>query len=232
MKNFSLKVFNQIRQVVFGVEDGLISTLGVLTGIASGTNDRAVIILSGIVVVLVEALSMGAGTFLSSRSEKQAKQKLLREELEEIRKNPDAERRELISFYKQRGYNDDEIEKMVNHVMKDERLLLEEMAHKEYGIVLEKYENSLKNSVYMFFSYIVGGIVPVIPYFFFSVGMGIIFSVVFACLSLFFLGFYKGGLTKVPKIKSGLEMLGVASAVAIIAYLIGSGVGHVIGLIQ
>jgi len=232
MKKFSQKVFGQIRQVVFGVEDGLISTLGVLTGIAGGSNNRAIIILSGIVIVLVEALSMGAGTYLSSKSERQAQEKILREELDEIRKNPQAEKKELISFYKKRGYHDDEIKKMVRHVMKDEKLLLEEMAHKELGIVMGQYEKPLKNSVYMFFSYIIGGIVPVLPYFFLPVGYGIIFSIILACLSLFILGYYKGQLTETNKSKSGLEMLVIGAAVSAVAYLIGLLIGNIIGLLK
>ncbi len=232
MKKFSQKVFGQIRQVVFGVEDGLISTLGVLTGIAGGTNNRAVIILSGIIVVLVEALSMGAGTYLSSKSERQAQEKLLKEELDEIQKDPEAKREDLIKFYKKRGYHDDEIKKMVNHVMKDEKLLLEEIAHKELGIVMGKYEKPFKNSVYMFFSYIIGGIVPVLPYFFLPVGYGIILSIILACLSLFILGYYKGQLTEIDKSKSGLEMLVIGAAVSAFAYLIGLLIGNIIGLLK
>lgn len=62
----------RIREIIFGLEDGLVSTLGVVTGIAEGTQDRFVIILAGLVVIFVESLSMAAGTYLSNKSEKEA----------------------------------------------------------------------------------------------------------------------------------------------------------------
>ena len=60
-----------IREIVFGLEDGIVSTLGVLVGIAIGTNDRALVILSGLVVIFVESLSMAAGTYLSNKSQQE-----------------------------------------------------------------------------------------------------------------------------------------------------------------
>lgn len=57
------------RDVIFGLEDGIVSTLGVIVGIAAGTNNRFIVILSGLVVICVEALSMAAGTYLSEKSE-------------------------------------------------------------------------------------------------------------------------------------------------------------------
>lgn len=57
-----------LREIIFGLEDGTVSTLGVVVGIAAGTNDRYIVILSGLVVIFVESLSMAAGTFLSNKS--------------------------------------------------------------------------------------------------------------------------------------------------------------------
>ncbi|MFZ5365528.1 MAG: VIT1/CCC1 transporter family protein [Patescibacteria group bacterium] len=232
MKGFSKKLFDQIRNVVFGVEDGLISTLGVLTGIAGGTNNRAVIILSGFVIILVEASSMAAGTFLSSKSENQAKEKIIKEELKRIRQNPERERKELIEFYRQRGYSDSDIDSMVSRMMANEDLLIEEMAHKEYGIVMRSDDRAKTGSRYMFLSYMVGGAIPVIPYLIFSVNVGLFFSIVLTLVGLFLLGFYKGVLTNVSRIKSGLEMLAVAATVSAIGFIIGRIVGHLIGLIN
>lgn len=58
-----------VREIIFGLEDGIVSTLGVLVGIAIGTNSRSTIVLSGLVVIFVESLSMAAGTYLSSKSQ-------------------------------------------------------------------------------------------------------------------------------------------------------------------
>jgi vacuolar iron transporter family protein len=61
-----------LREIIFGMEDGTVSTLGVIVGIAAGTNNRYVVVLSGFVVIFVESLSMAAGTFLSNKSNLEA----------------------------------------------------------------------------------------------------------------------------------------------------------------
>jgi len=58
-----------VREIIFGLEDGIVSTLGVLVGIAIGTGDKSLVILSGLVVIFVESLSMAAGTYLSNKSQ-------------------------------------------------------------------------------------------------------------------------------------------------------------------
>lgn len=60
-----------IRETIFGLEDGIVSTLGVLIGIAIGTKDQTLVILSGLVVIFVESLSMAAGTYLSNKSQQE-----------------------------------------------------------------------------------------------------------------------------------------------------------------
>ncbi len=57
-----------VREIVFGLEDSLVSTLGAVTGIAAGTHNAYVVLLSGLVLVSVEAVSMAAGSYLSSKS--------------------------------------------------------------------------------------------------------------------------------------------------------------------
>ena len=63
-----MKLKLPLREIIFGLEDGTVSTLGVIVGIAAGTNNRFVVILSGLVVIFVESLSMAAGTYLSNKS--------------------------------------------------------------------------------------------------------------------------------------------------------------------
>lgn len=78
MKGGSLikKQFEEnVREIVFGLEDSLVSTLGAVTGIAAGTGDPFVVILSGIVLIFVESVSMSAGSYLSSKAAAEVKKK-------------------------------------------------------------------------------------------------------------------------------------------------------------
>ena len=124
----------RLRDAVFGTQDGLISTLGALTGIAEGTQDRMTVVISGLVIVTVESLSMAAGSYLSSKSHREYLQRLLNEEKESILKNPEEERKELRAMYRERGYTESEVAIIERRLFSDDRLLLEDMAHKELGI--------------------------------------------------------------------------------------------------
>lgn len=74
------EILRSMREIVFGLEDSLVSTLGAVVGIAAGAPNRSVVILSGLVIVVVESISMAAGSYLSSKSVEQAEQEVAREE--------------------------------------------------------------------------------------------------------------------------------------------------------
>lgn len=158
-----MKLNFPVREVVFGLEDSLVSTSGVVVGIAAGTDDRYLVILSAIVVVIVESLSMAAGTFLSNKSEM-------------------------------------------------------EMAHKTLKTTNRK---SLVDSLYMGFSYIIGGFISITPFFFFSVRSAIVSVLVLSVSVLFVIGYIKGWAAGTNKWKSGLEMSLVSLTAAALGYLIG-----------
>jgi len=73
---FSRHIAESIREIVFGLEDSLVSTMGTLTGIAIGTHSTFVVILSGLVLLATEGTSMAAGSYLSSKSALETEQNL------------------------------------------------------------------------------------------------------------------------------------------------------------
>src|SRR5579862_9166454 len=81
----------RIRQFVFGSLDGLLVPLGVISGVAGGTGDSKAVIVAGLAEAFAGALSMGAGEFISGRSEAQVQQIEVNKELEEIRQHPEHE---------------------------------------------------------------------------------------------------------------------------------------------
>lgn len=72
MHKYSRIILIELREIVFGLEDGMVSTLGAITGLAGATGNRSIIIVSGFIVIAVESLSMAAGTYLSNKSERLA----------------------------------------------------------------------------------------------------------------------------------------------------------------
>ncbi|MBI4341055.1 MAG: VIT1/CCC1 transporter family protein [Candidatus Omnitrophica bacterium] len=211
----------RIREAVFGTQDGLISTLGALTGIAAGTQDPGAVVIAGFVIIAVESLSMAAGSYLSSKSQREYLERLLKEEEEEIRDEPEKERQEIWEMYRARGYEDREIEIIANRLMSNPKLLLEDMAHKELGIAPDTLEEPAGNAFVMGAAYVIGGSVPIVPYLLLPLHEAMLVSIVSTLLGLFLFGGLKGRIVKQTWWKSGLEMLSVAGVAALVGFFIG-----------
>ena len=214
-------VRTRLRDAVFGTQDGLISTLGALTGIAEGTRSGEAVIVAGFVIIVVESLSMAAGAYLSSKSQRQYLERLLREEEEEIARDPEGERQEIVEMYRLRGYTDEEIAIIARRLMSDPKLLLEDMAHKELGISPSTLEEPLGNALVMGIAYVAGGLVPVLPYLALPMATAMPVSILGTLLALFLFGGLKGRLVKQSWWRSGLEMVGVAGVAALAGFFIG-----------
>lgn len=228
--SFKGKALHSLREVVFGIEDGIVSTLGALTGIAIGTNSTYVVILSGFVIIFVESLSMAAGTFLSSKSEREMHEHMLREEEQEIEEQPEVERQELVDFYTTRGFAPNEIELIVNRVTSNKKLWLEEMAFKELKIIPEDTTTPKTDAAFMGVSYIFGGIIPLASYFFLPIRFAVPISVILSIALIFFVGYTKGRLVQINRWRSGLEMTLVSFSAAVVGYVIGAVVSHYFGV--
>ena len=214
-------VRTRLRDAVFGTQDGLISTMGALTGIAAGTHSREAVVIAGFVIVTVESLSMAAGSYLSSKSQREYLERLLREEEEEIARDPEGERQEIWEMYRARGYADHEIEIIAKRLLSNPTLLLEDMAHKELGISPETLEEPFGNAVVMGTAYVIGGFVPVLPYVIWPVQTALPVSVIGTLLALFLFGGLKGRIVKQSWWRSGLEMLAIAGLAALVGFMIG-----------
>lgn len=228
--SFRGKLIHSLREIVFGLEDGIVSTLGAITGIAAATQDLFVVVLSGVVIIFVESLSMGAGTFLSSKSEREVEEHMLREEAEEIELHPEAEKKELEIFYSERGFTPKEIQMLIHRITSNKELWLEEMAYRELGIIPNRKDNIKLDALFMWMSYILGGAVPIASYFIFPIAQAIPVSIVSSIIGLFIVGAIKGRVVRTSKLKSGLEMVLVSLGAAAVGYIAGQIVNSVFGV--
>lgn len=209
-------------EIVFGAEDGMVSTLGAITGIAAASDSHFVTVLSGLVIISVESISMSVGSYLSSKSEKEMDERILREEEVELRTLPEEEKKELIEMYKQDGWPEKLAIEMGEVARKNPKLFLKEMAYRELKVIPNNDGSPLTNGIAMGFSYIFGGIIPVLPYFIFSDhSISIPTSIVITLLGLFLLGSYTTKFTKRKWWKAGLEMFVLAAAAAGVGFGVG-----------
>lgn len=220
-----------IREGIFGLEDGMVSTLGAVTGIATATQDYFTAILAGCVVISVESIAMAVGSYLSSKSEKEIDERMLYEEKIEIEKYPKEEQEEAYEMFVEDGWSKKLAKQMAIEAGKNKDLMLLEMAYRELKIIPDDLGNPKKNAVVMGITYVIGGSVPLLPYILFhDIWMAVPVSVVLTLLGLFTLGAFTTKFSKRKWWKAGLEMFGLASAAAIIGYGVGQVVDGLFGM--
>ncbi len=216
------KLSSLVREIVFGMEDGMVSTLGAISGIAVGSQDKFMVLLSGLVIIAVESISMGIGSYLSNRSQREVERRLLQEEREEIEKYPQVEKKELEEMYKADGWPAELAKHMSEAAALDKKLMLKEMAYRELSLIPGGGAAPLLNAMAMYFSYIGGGLVPLFAYFFLPIAVAIPLSIVITLIGLFTLGVVITKYTKMSWWKSGLRIMLIGG----LAFSVGVAVGE------
>lgn len=220
---------SRIRQFMFGSLDGLLVPLGVVSGVAGGTSNSKIVIIAGVAEAFAGALSMGAGEYLSGKSESEVQAAAIRDEREEIAAIPQIERREIELLFTNEGLSADDAAIVAEKITGSERSWLNTMVEKELGLSAEPAESHLKDAVAMGLSYLLASIVPLAPYFFLHVRAAFVLSVALTVVVLVALGVFKGRSAKTSLLRSAAEvvLVGVASAAG--GYLLGSLLPHLIG---
>lgn len=213
-----------LREVVFGMEDGMVSTMGAITGIAIGSESHFIVVLAGVVIIAVESISMGVGSYLSNKSEREVDERMLAEEREEIRDYPKEEKKELIEFLMRDGWPAGMAKEMAEHAAKDKELMLREMAYRELRVSPNNLGTPIKNGVFMWASYVIGGMIPLFPYLIIPEAVSVIpISVSITLIGLFFLGAATTRFSNRTWWKAGFEMFLFAGIAALIGYVVGAG---------
>ena len=123
-----------VRQVVFGVQDGILTTLGIVTGVGVAEGERSTVVIAGMIALLAGSLSMGVGEFLGGRSEREVVQATIDMEKREMEANPQDEFTEQVAYYKLKGFSADEAHMIVSRLAQNPEIYLYEMMRDEFGI--------------------------------------------------------------------------------------------------
>jgi len=212
---------NRIRQLVFGSLDGLLVPLGVVSAVAGGTNSTKAVIVAGIAEAFAGALSMGAGEFISGRSEAQVQQTEVRKELEEIRRNPAYERQEMVALLEHEGISAGDAARIADTLVRYPQSYHKTMVEKELGLQMEPRTVQIPEALTMGISYVVGSVFPLIAYFFLPVARALPVSIALTVVALVIVGIIKGKLASLNLVRSTLEVVAVGVVSAGGGYLLG-----------
>ena len=210
-----------VGQAIYGANDGLGAVFGIVSGMAGYTGGSDVVLIAGLTGSLASALSMGSGAYLSRKSEKEVYQAEIERERKEIETNPEEEREELSLFYQLKGFSKEEAEKLSDKLIEQPEHMLKVLASEELGLSEATFPNPTREAFSAGMSTAIGGMVPVIPFFFASGITAVIISLTVSTLAHFAIGVLKTIVTGRNWFKSGLEMTAVGIITAAIAYVVG-----------
>ena len=220
---------SRIREVVFGALDGLLVPVGVVSAVAGGTGDTRAVIVAGLAEAFAGALSMGAGEFISGRSEAQVHRMEVLKENQEMRDNPEFELREMAHLLRHEGVSAADAETMAALLAKYPHAYRKTMVEKELGIQIDPDTVRIPEALTMGVSYIIGSIFPLIAYFFLPIMTALPVSLALTVVALVAIGVIKGRLASINLPRSALEVVVVGIVSALGGYFLGSVVPHLLG---
>jgi VIT1/CCC1 family predicted Fe2+/Mn2+ transporter/rubrerythrin len=211
-----------IGQAIYGINDGLGSAFGVVSGVAGATSANGeFVLLSGLAAMIASALSMGSGAYLATKSEREVYEAEIERERREIESNPEEEREEMELFYQLKGFSQDEAKKLATKISEQPEQLLKALTHEELGLSERSFPNQWRASITATISTAIGAIIPVLPFFFWNGTTGLIISFAISTIAHFAVGASKVLVTGRSWLKSGAEMTMVGLGEALITYAIG-----------
>ena len=220
----------RLREVVFGAQDGLLSTVALVTGVAVAVENQTTVLVAGLAAALPGMLSMATGAFLGSRAEQDVQRAEIAREAQELEDNPAEELAELVVLYQREGKTYQEARHLADEIAEDKDLWLRTLVEKELGISPDETSSPVKDALTMGIAFILAAIIPILPHFFLEGGAAISISIAAALTGLFILGVGKGRLVQRSPLLQGLEILAIGAVSAGIGFGLGDLIPRLIDL--
>ena len=216
-----------VRELIFGLNDGVISTIGFLAGVTATLGDGRTIARAGIAAAIAGASAMGMGAFVSAKSQRAFFQAEIAREAWEIEHMPDHEREEIREIYARHGFTPDEVDMIVRRVTSNPQLWLRFMTREELGLAEEAFDSPARVAVVTGLSYLIGAVLLLVPYVLGRAARPALATAAGVAVgTLLVTGAAKTRLTKERPLVASLELAGLG----ILACLIGLALGHLVGV--
>lgn len=210
------------RNLILGGQDGLVNVLGIILGVATATNSNQIVIIAGIAATVAESISMAAVAYTSINAESEHYHSEVARVKNEIENDPQIKKDEMKSVYSDMGFSGDLLEKIVESVASKKKLWLNLLIHEKLKLDDPSEDmDPLFQGLIVGGSAVIGSIIPLIPFFFFSINEAIFYSLLFSLLSLFIFGAYKSQLTSGKWLRGGMELMLIGGGAALSGYLVG-----------
>jgi predicted membrane protein (TIGR00267 family) len=223
MEAWEIRGGGGVRDMIFGANDGLVSTLAFVAGVVGAITNPSIVLLSGVAELFAGTISMAVGSYQSSKSELEVLERESRRKQAKKAKTLEEEREELMKFYEAEGFKRGEAEAIVDRIAKEKELSLQATTIEQLGLAPKELENPVKAGVLCGVSFGLAALVPILP-FMLPIGIweALTASVIGTVATLFGVGAMKTIFSRRNWIRSGLEMMCIGASAAAITYVIGT----------
>ena len=224
-------LLGEVREAVFGAQDGLVSTLAVVSTVAGASSDRFVVLIAGIASGLAGVFSMAAGEYIGSKSQREIFEAQIVDEREEVRDRPGEAEAEIAYLLEEDGLPRADAVAVASVIAGHPDVLLKTMVEKELGVVVESEAGSpVQGALVMGGAFGLGALPPLLPHLFLSGRPAVVASVVATLAVLFGIGVVKSRWTHRTWLAAGFEILAVGAIAGVAGYFFGSLLPVVLGV--
>src|SRR6201996_5554170 len=212
-----------LTDIVIGMSDGLTVPFALAAGLSAavGNNHLNLIWIAGLAEIAAGSIAMGLGGYLAGKTEMDHYNAELRREYDEVERVPDRERDEVREFFSNLGLSHDVQNQAVEEMTRDKDKWVDFMMKYELGLDKPDPRRARKSAFNIGISYVVGGLVPLSPYFFVTDGFtGLKISAIITLFCLFFFGYFKSKLTGVNPIGGAIRVMVIGALAAGCAFAV------------
>ena len=216
-------LLGEIREAIFGAQDGLVSTLAVVSTVAGASSERNIVLIAGIASGLAGIFSMAAGEYIGSKSQREIFEAQIVDEREEVHERPGEAEAEIAYMFEEDGLPRESAVHLASIMAEHPEVMLKTMVEKELGLVVEPEEGSpMQGALVMGAAFGLGAIPPILPHLFLTGDMAVVVSVAFTLAVLFGIGVVKSRWTHRTWLASGAEILVIGAIAGVAGYFFGS----------
>ncbi len=196
-----------IRDIVIGMSDGLTVPFALAAGLSGAVAASGIIVIAGIAEIAAGSIAMGLGGYLAGKTEQDHYNSELKREYEEVERVPEIEKKEVKEFFEQIGLSEELQQKATDEIARDKKQWVDFMMKYELGLEEPDPKRATKSALNIGVSYIIGGIIPLSPYFFLkNSGEALKISVVATLICLFVFGYFKSKVTGVAPLWGAIKV--------------------------
>jgi vacuolar iron transporter family protein len=218
----SASALSEVREAVFGAQDGLTSVLAVVSTVGGATGQPFAVLVAGLAAAVAGMFSMAAGEYMSSKSQREIFEAQIAHEQIEVEQRPGEAEAEVAYLLQEEGLAPESAHRVAYELARNKDVLLKTMVQKELGLAVEYGAHAVRGALVMGASFGLAAMVPILPYLFLPVAWALFASVLLSGLGLFAMGALKSRWTERNWLVSGLEIFGLGAVAGIVGYFFGT----------